>query len=69
MLLTDTFLIISVGAKWRQQQIPACRPVFTAKHVFVAFGTIGLVFLALGIAFTVILSDVSIVYNRGYIII
>lgn len=42
---------VCVGNKWVQQQIPACRPVFTAKHVFVLFLSVGIIFLILGIVF------------------
>lgn len=45
---------ICVGNKWLQQQIPACRPVFTAKHVFVLFLAVGIVFLVLGIVFVTV---------------
>ena len=49
------------GNKWLQQQIPACRPVFSATHVSIGFVIIGLIFLAMGIAFTVISVRVSLV--------
>ena len=48
-----------VGNKWLQQQIPACRPVFSANHVGIAFIIIGVVFIAMGIAFTVVSIRVS----------
>lgn len=58
-IINYVFVYVHVDQRWRQQQIPACRPVFSATHVFFWFSVIGLVFIALGIAFTVILSDVS----------
>ncbi len=45
---------IFTGNKWLQQQIPACRPVFTAKHVFFVFVGTGVIFVALGILFVVV---------------
>ena len=48
------FVSVCVGNKWLQQQIPACRPVFTAKHVFVLFLSVGIIFLILGIVFVVV---------------
>lgn len=53
--------------KWLQQQIPACRPVFTAKHVFVLFLAVGIVFLILGIVFvtvTVRLRELTVDYTN-----
>ncbi|XP_065903238.1 cell cycle control protein 50A-like [Dysidea avara] len=41
------------GNKWLQQKIPACRPVWMVKHVFVVFVTVGIIFIALGIGFLV----------------
>ena len=50
---------VFIGNKWLQQQIPACRPVFTATHVSIGFTVIGIIFLAMGIAFTVVTAGVS----------
>ena len=52
-------LNVFIGNKWLQQQIPACRPVFTATHVSIGFIIIGIIFLAMGIAFTVVTAGVS----------
>ena len=53
------YCLLLSGNKWLQQQIPACRPVFSATHVAIAFIIIGIVFLAMGIAFTVVSMRVS----------
>ena len=45
--------------KWLQQQIPACRPVFTAKYVFGLFIIVGILFLILGIVFVAATVGVS----------
>ncbi|CAI8017185.1 Cell cycle control protein 50A [Geodia barretti] len=53
--------------KWLQQQIPACRPVFTAKYVFGLFIIVGILFLILGIVFvaaTVGLRELEVEYTN-----
>ena len=52
-------VIHCTGNKWLQQKIPACRPVWMAKHVLVLFFIVGIVFIALGIGFLVTTVRVS----------
>lgn len=52
MCLITPPLCGSVDNKWLQQQIPACRPVFTALHAFLGFLIIGIAFIIIGAVFT-----------------
>ena len=54
--------IFPLEYKWLQQQIPACRPVFTSCHAAIGFFIIGVIFLALGIAFLVVAMRVCSLY-------
>ena len=59
LVFTFCLIIACKGNKWLQQKIPACRPVWMAKHVFLLFIIVGVVFIALGIGFLVTTARVS----------
>ena len=63
LVIIVVVVVVCISAnKWLQQQIPACRPVFTAKYVFVLFIAIGALFLALGITFVAVTVGVSLAH-------
>lgn len=53
-------LLLVVDNKWLQQQIPACRPVYTAISASIGFIIIGIAFLIIGAIFTAFSSNVSL---------
>jgi len=55
----------AVDNRWLQQQIPACRPVFTAISASIGFIIIGLAFLVIGSIFTAFTANVS--WQTGFI--
>ena len=58
-MLMYFMVLLCTGNKWLQQKIPACRPVWMAKHVFLLFTITGVIFIALGIGFLVTTARVS----------
>ena len=55
---------IFLAGKWFQQQMPACRPVFTAVSTFVGFVIIGIAFLIIGSVCTAFSSRVRESHNH-----
>ena len=55
----DSMIVPPLGHKWLQQQMPACRPVFTAISTFVGFLILGVAFLILGAVFIAFSSQVG----------
>jgi hypothetical protein len=54
----------SLDSRWRQQRLPAWKPILTPKHVIALYTFFGIVFIPIGIA--VLVANSQVLYNIYY---